>query len=250
MLFINEYVKLHLRHDFAQVACFCQGVELVRFYFHLRTHEGLEADEYGIECGDVHAAYLQACRGIPDVAAQFLAAGRDPIGYRFEIASEDGAVVMEVPFDELLRPSTAAPPLHPVVRSRRTLIQAARRYKPVLEDAPFGAVILTPDMEYVSVNRAITSLTGETDETTAGYNLEEEEIRSRDPGNTVIRAIASLGIVRQAKLGIRDRRIYWGRMPGSAHRPELTLSYWPMFEEGLLVALGVRVEPSRRLAQG
>lgn len=219
---------------------------MVRFYFHLHTDEDVELDEYGLECRDLHGAYLQACRGIPDLAAHFLAAGRDPIGFRFELATEDGTVVMAVPFNELLRPRSRSARMPPVPRSRRAMIAAARRFKPALEDAPFGAVIMTPDMEYVSVNRAITTLTGETDETTMGHYLESAEIRSRDPGDTTARAIASMGVVRDLRREVQDRRMFWGAMPGSASRPPLTISYWPMLDDGVLVALGVRVEPSRR----
>lgn len=221
---------------------------MISFHFHLRTDMGVERDEIGIDCRDVHAAYLEACRSIPSIAAQFLAAGRDPIRFRFEIALETGQTVLEVPFDELLRPKAKVISNRTAPRSRRAIVAAARRYKAVLEDAPFGAVILTPDLQYVSVNRMITALTGETDETTEGLYLEEEEMLSRDPGDTITRAVASMHIVRQAGLGVEDRRMYWGEVPGSAARPPLTISYWPMLEDGLLVALGVRVEASRRLA--
>lgn len=221
---------------------------MVRFYFHLRTEEIVEVDEIGLECRDVHGAYLEACRAIPDLAAQFLTLGRDPIGFRFEIAAEDGVTLMKVPFDELLRPAVPMRAGRFQVRSRRAAIAAAQKFKPVLEDAPFGAVIMTPDMQYVSVNRAITRLTGETDETTHGLFLEEEAIVSRDPGNTVTRAAASMKVVRTAGRHVEDRRMFWGTMPGSIKRPALTISYWPMMDDGELVALGVRVEPSRRPA--
>ena len=66
-----------------QVGRRVRGVGVFRFYFHLHTDDDVELDEYGLECPDLHGAYLQACRGIPDLAAHFLAAGRDPIGFRF-----------------------------------------------------------------------------------------------------------------------------------------------------------------------
>ena len=73
-----------------------------RFYFHLRTPKGLERDEIGLELAGVEAAYLDACRAIPDMSAALVKQKRDPLRYGFEIADAAGQFLMEVPFSEML----------------------------------------------------------------------------------------------------------------------------------------------------
>lgn len=79
-----------------------------RFFFHLRTEIVLEPDPTGLPFPDLERAYLEACRAIPDMAADFIAEGRDPMGFRFEIAGSDGNILLEVPFRELERPRAEA----------------------------------------------------------------------------------------------------------------------------------------------
>lgn len=74
-----------------------------RLFFHLRTECGLEPDREGIDLPGLDRAYLEACRAIPGLAAEFIAAGRDPMDFRFEITREDGVVLMEVPFRQARR---------------------------------------------------------------------------------------------------------------------------------------------------
>ena len=204
-------------------------------------------DPLGLECADVHDAYLEACRAIPDLAADFIARGRDPADLMIEIAPQDGPVVMEVPFDEVLNLRSGRSSRLILPRSRRATVAAAQKYRTAFTDAPFGVVIVTPDLEHVSVNRAVTEITGETDETTQGLSVESEEIRSRDPGNTVPRAVVSMAMARNCLRGIRDRKMFWGEVPHSAERPPLTLSYWPILEDRAVVALCIRIDTARRL---
>ena len=215
---------------------------MARFYFHLRLDDQVEKDPHGLDCAGVHEAYLTASRAIPDLAAYFLARGRDPHRLTVEIALADGPTVMEVPFEEVLCPHMhrRTGPIMP--RSRRAMISAAQKYTTAFAEAPFGAVILTPDLEYVSVNRLVTEITSETDETTHGYHLESETIRSRDPGDTIERAIASMAVARDSRRSVTDISMFWGKTRRTAVRPPLTLSYWPIIEDDVVVALGVRLD--------
>lgn len=71
------------------------------FFFHLRTPAGTERDADGLEHPDLDAAYLETCRAIPDLVAEFMAAGRDPFACAFVIADAEGRELLTVPFDEL-----------------------------------------------------------------------------------------------------------------------------------------------------
>lgn len=74
-----------------------------RFFFHLRTETVLELDRTGLDYPDIESAYLEACRSVPGLAAEFIAAGRDPMNFQFEIMRGDGQSMMEVPFREMVR---------------------------------------------------------------------------------------------------------------------------------------------------
>ena len=46
-----------------------KGPRMPRYFFHLRTAAGLEDDELGLEFPGLEAAYLDACRAIPEMAS-------------------------------------------------------------------------------------------------------------------------------------------------------------------------------------
>ncbi|GJE46595.1 DUF6894 family protein [Methylobacterium soli] len=72
------------------------------FHFHLQTPDGWEQDEDGLEIVNLETAYLNACRAIPDMAADMIRRGQQPMRFAFEIADAGGLVLMEVPFSEVL----------------------------------------------------------------------------------------------------------------------------------------------------
>lgn len=88
------------------------------FYCHLHGPDGCERDEVGLEFADLDAVYLDVCRAILDMSADFARAGRDPMAYAFEIVDAVGALLMDVPFREMLNkggsPRRAVPPVSPV----------------------------------------------------------------------------------------------------------------------------------------
>ncbi len=73
-----------------------------RFYFHLRTPAGRDNDDVGLELVGVEAAYLEACRSVPDMSAELVQAGANPARYAFDITDPGGNLLMEVPFPEVL----------------------------------------------------------------------------------------------------------------------------------------------------
>ena len=56
----------------------------------------------GLNFIGLEAAYLDACRAIPDMAADLVKQKHDPLTYVFEIVDEAGQLLMEVPFSEIL----------------------------------------------------------------------------------------------------------------------------------------------------
>lgn len=71
---------------------------MARFFFHLRTDRGLEPDDEGLEYPDMDRACREAALAIPGLTREFLAAGRDPTNFCFQISDADGNVLCEVPF--------------------------------------------------------------------------------------------------------------------------------------------------------
>jgi hypothetical protein len=72
------------------------------FFFHLRTPHGLERDAFGLDRPSVEAAYLEACRTIPDLCVDLLNEGAAPLACAFLICDADGTELIEVPFNEQL----------------------------------------------------------------------------------------------------------------------------------------------------
>ena len=75
----------------------------------------------------VEAAYLDACRAAFEMSVDMLRERQDPGRHRFEVRDEHAALVLEIPFAEVLQPHQPAVSLHrlhhqleaTVVRSRR-----------------------------------------------------------------------------------------------------------------------------------
>ena len=49
------------------------------FYFHLQTAQGLQPSLVTITCEGPEVAFMEACRVIPDIAADMLRNGDDPM---------------------------------------------------------------------------------------------------------------------------------------------------------------------------
>lgn len=75
-----------------------------RFFFHLRSPDSFSTDETGTEFSCLEDAYLETCDAILEMAMERLRARQNPTKDAFEIADEQGNVLMEVPFSEVLWP--------------------------------------------------------------------------------------------------------------------------------------------------
>ena len=82
-----------------------------RFFFDLATPGGLERDDLGVTFAGVEAAYVDACRAALEISMDMLRERQDPGRHRFEVRDERAALVLEIPFTEVLEPQSrpAAP---------------------------------------------------------------------------------------------------------------------------------------------
>jgi uncharacterized protein DUF6894 len=78
-----------------------------RFFFNLSSQGNVSIDETGTEFPSLEAAYLDTCDAILDMAIEKLCARQNPAKDAFEIADEQGNVLMQVPFSEVLWPVAA-----------------------------------------------------------------------------------------------------------------------------------------------
>ncbi|MGW8788733.1 DUF6894 family protein, partial [Heyndrickxia sporothermodurans] len=85
----------------------------------LRTPNGLDPDEDGLVMADLETAYLQAYASIPDMAAELMQQGLNPMPYSFVIADAAGEALMEVPFAERWRDPRRQPRPNQCARAHR-----------------------------------------------------------------------------------------------------------------------------------
>ncbi|MEA1835200.1 hypothetical protein U8607_24235 [Methylobacterium durans] len=102
-----------------------------RFYFHLRTLEGLQWDPEGVAFDNLEDAYLDVCQGITTIAADLAHAGASRTALMhsaFEISDAAGRFLLEVPFAEVLAPDRKPRRPSPVLdRKARAEIERTRR---------------------------------------------------------------------------------------------------------------------------
>jgi len=75
----------------------------MRYYFHVRTRDGLALDPEGAEFETLEAAYDEAFQAAREILADRLLRGEIIDGEVFEITMENGVVAATVPFREVLR---------------------------------------------------------------------------------------------------------------------------------------------------
>lgn len=128
------------------------------FKFHLRQRGGVDPDDEGIECSDIHDAYLKACEAIPDMARDMLIQGRDPLECSYILCDSAGARLMEVPFAEILSPSEwrlrrARRRPHGLPRSGQARDELAlTSFRRMFANVNVGCVLLTPDLQVREIN--------------------------------------------------------------------------------------------------
>jgi PAS domain-containing protein len=127
-----------------------------RFYFHLFSADGCQRDEIGFDFADAEAAYIEAYRTIPRIAADLLEKGSDPMGAAFEITDEKGSILFQIPFTERVRAQrTAMARTPPNFRSARAnLFLAENVFHRAFESALEPHLILSPDLRIAGANAA------------------------------------------------------------------------------------------------
>ncbi len=78
------------------------GLRLMRYYFHLRIGQKLSPDDTGLELPDLETAYLEAFEAAQAMWGELLAERSDPLARSFEIADEQGQLLLTLPFVEVL----------------------------------------------------------------------------------------------------------------------------------------------------
>jgi hypothetical protein len=84
--------------------------EMPLYFFHLSTPGAYSHDDLGIEYADVETAYLGAYQAALDIGLELLRERTDPSRHVFEIMDQDGQMLFELPFSEVLHPLNAARP--------------------------------------------------------------------------------------------------------------------------------------------
>lgn len=128
------------------------------FQLHLHRGSTIEPDDVGMEFRDLHHAYLEVCRAIPDTARDLLAAGRDPMACAFIICDGGGRRLLKVRFDEVLSPaewrlrrSRQRP--HGGIRSARARDELAlSSFRRMFASLNVGCVLMTPDLLVTEMN--------------------------------------------------------------------------------------------------
>ncbi|WP_262266006.1 DUF6894 family protein [Microvirga yunnanensis] len=100
---------------------------MTRYYFHLRTAQGLSPDELGLDLPDVETAYLEAFTTAQEMWPDLLRRREDPTRYTFEIADRFGQVVQTLPFAEVLDSARGRATRRSLPRAARTAQELADR---------------------------------------------------------------------------------------------------------------------------
>lgn len=100
-----------------------------RFFFDLASPGRFERDDLGVVFPGVEAAYLDACRAALEISLDMLRERRDPAGHRFEVRDEGAALVLEIPFTEVLQPRARPAPPHRLHRQIEATLGRSRRLR-------------------------------------------------------------------------------------------------------------------------
>ncbi len=177
-----------------------------RFYFHLLSIDGRQRDDIGFDFADAEAAYLEAYRTIPAIAADMLEKGHDPMGAAFEIADERGRVLFQIPFTERVRtPGRGTTSTPPNFRSARAnLMLAENVFLRAFEFAPEPHLILTPDLRMAGANAAyLQTLQRKPDELKGFFLFDVFPDNPNDPHASGVKNV-SASFQRVLRTGQRD----------------------------------------------
>ena len=104
-----------------------------RFYLHLRRGEmAVAPDDDGAEFASIEEAYLETFKGAQELWLELLRDRQDPRQYVYDITDGDGAVLMELPFAEIVEscrrvgPATMSAPTKPSAALTKTAYRSHR----------------------------------------------------------------------------------------------------------------------------
>ncbi|HEY1735648.1 MAG TPA: PAS domain-containing protein [Methylovirgula sp.] len=214
-----------------------------RFYFHLRFPDGYQRDEIGFDCAHAEAAYLEAYRTIPRMAADLLEKGSDPMRAVFEISDEQGAALFQIPFTERVRPPrpvTAAPTNFRSARANLMLAESIfhRAFASSIE--PY--LVLSPDLRMTGANAAyLRVMQKRHDELTGFYVFDAFPDNPEDSTSTCVNG-ASASFLRVLTTGQPDvaplRRYDIKQRDGTWAVRHWHTSNWAIFDDsGSIIAV-------------
>ena len=98
-----------------------------RFFFALSGGGDPSPDEIGAEFDSLDSAYLEGCRAALEISFDMLRDRIDPSAMKFEISDDQGTLLIDLPFEEVLRPgarrsrpsSNSRPPRDPGSKTQR-----------------------------------------------------------------------------------------------------------------------------------
>lgn len=74
----------------------------MKFYFHVRSHDGHDIDEEGIDLPSIDSARDEARKAAREMVAELVLRAESIDGMRFEIADQDGSVLATIPFRDVI----------------------------------------------------------------------------------------------------------------------------------------------------
>jgi hypothetical protein len=118
-----------------------------RYFFSLATDDAFTPDDEGVEFPNLEAAYLDLYQTALEMSFEFLRERRDPNGFRFEITDASGAMILELPFSEVLRPKARAHPGADMVEARQRMRTQTSRQRGLSEDIASGLATARESLE-------------------------------------------------------------------------------------------------------
>ena len=80
-----------------------------QYFFHLATPSTYWVDDLGAEFESAEAAYLDASRAALELTIEAMRGRETTAGHRFEIMDDEGRLLFELPFDEMIRSRPSSP---------------------------------------------------------------------------------------------------------------------------------------------
>jgi hypothetical protein len=97
-----------------------------RFFFHLRSPGKYSKDDVGSDFLDVEHAYLDAHQCALEMSFEMLRDHQDPHHFQFDITDEEGGLLLDLPFSEVLRPGARHMRHNSILAELRKNIQRAK----------------------------------------------------------------------------------------------------------------------------